>query len=154
MNTKTAYSLGVDSGLEAARYGEFTVSALLDEDDFAAECGEICSNKRQYADSPTYDFTGKPNSESLFDAFDEGESVGIRKGWRERAGERKKLEAQQELSEAIEARERGEFDGLAVADLSEVPADYRGTVLHVNDHGNATLYVKTARKLREIASRV
>ena len=45
------------------------------------------------------------------------------------------------------------FDGLRVADISEIPADYRGEVLHVNDHGNATLYVQTARnKLREIWS--
>lgn len=34
-----------------------------------------------------------------------------------------------------------EFDGLRVSDLSEVPADYVGEVLHVNDHGNTTLYV-------------
>lgn len=154
MKKETAYSLGVDSGLEAARYGEFSNDVLLDEDSFTAECSEICDNKRQYADSPTYDFAREPNSDSLFYAFDEGETVGIGKGWRERAGERKKLEAQRELSEAIDAQARGEFDGLAVSDLSEVPTGFRGMVLHVNDHGNATLYVKTARKFREIASRV
>lgn len=31
-------------------------------------------------------------------------------------------------------------DALFVSDTSEVPADYRGLVVHVNDHGNATLY--------------
>ena len=43
-----------------------------------------------------------------------------------------------------------DFDGLKVADLSEVPAKYRGEVLVVNDHGNMTLYVKTSRAMREV----
>lgn len=43
------------------------------------------------------------------------------------------------------------FDGLQVADTSEVPRDYRGEVMHVNDHGNMTLYVSNGRgKLREV----
>lgn len=42
------------------------------------------------------------------------------------------------------------FDGLQVADTAEVPKGYRGEVLHVNDHGNATLYVATSRGLREV----
>jgi len=33
-----------------------------------------------------------------------------------------------------------EFDGLKVSDTSEVPRGYSGEVMHVNDHGNATLY--------------
>lgn len=45
-----------------------------------------------------------------------------------------------------------DFDGLKVSDLSEVPKDYRGEVAVVNDHGNVTLYVKSARKLTEIWS--
>jgi hypothetical protein len=32
------------------------------------------------------------------------------------------------------------FDGLKVSDLSEVPADYQGEVLLINDHGNTSLY--------------
>ena len=45
----------------------------------------------------------------------------------------------------------GAFDGLRVDDTSEVPRDYRGEVLHINDHGNATLAVAGARgKLREV----
>jgi len=43
-----------------------------------------------------------------------------------------------------------DFDGLKVSDLSEVPAKYTGEVALVNDHGNLTLYVKSARKLREL----
>ena len=50
------------------------------------------------------------------------------------------------LSEFMEE----EFDGLKVNDLSEVPAKYKGEVLHVNDHGNVSLYVKSARKLTEV----
>jgi hypothetical protein len=43
-----------------------------------------------------------------------------------------------------------EFDGLKVADTGDVPRSYRGEVLHINDHGNMTLYVATSRGLREI----
>jgi len=43
------------------------------------------------------------------------------------------------------------FDGLKVDDTSAVPPDYRGEVLHVNNHGNMTLYVAASHgKLREI----
>lgn len=45
-----------------------------------------------------------------------------------------------------------DFDILSVSDTSDIPSDYTGHVLHVNDHGNATLYLKTARKLTEIWS--
>lgn len=43
-----------------------------------------------------------------------------------------------------------DFDGLKVEDLSEVPKDYRGEVLHINDHGNMTLYVKNSHGFKEI----
>lgn len=44
-----------------------------------------------------------------------------------------------------------DFDGLQVDDLDDIPRNYRGEVLHVNDHGNATLYIVMSRgKLREI----
>ncbi len=36
-----------------------------------------------------------------------------------------------------------DFDGLTVSDTSEVPTTYRGEVLHINERGNVTLYVKT-----------
>lgn len=150
MNTKTAYSLGVASGFKAARYGDFSQSELTDIDSFMEAASEILSNKRQYADSPTYDFAMQPNSETLFDAFDRGESVGLNKGWRKLAPDRRKAEAQQALSDALS----GDFDGLRISDLSEIPSSYRGEVLDVNDHGNVTLYFKSARKLKEIASRV
>jgi hypothetical protein len=38
---------------------------------------------------------------------------------------------------------------LKVEDTSEVPERYTGTVLHVNDHGNATLYTSTNGNLVE-----
>lgn len=44
-----------------------------------------------------------------------------------------------------------DFDGLRVSDLSEVPEDYQGNVLVINDHGNCTLY-QTVQKFREIWS--
>jgi hypothetical protein len=43
-----------------------------------------------------------------------------------------------------------DFDGLKVDDTSEIPAGYSGEVLHVNDHGNMTLYACKRGKLREI----
>lgn len=43
-----------------------------------------------------------------------------------------------------------DFDGLKVSDLSEVPADYSGEVLHVNDHGNTSLYSADKGKLTAI----
>lgn len=46
----------------------------------------------------------------------------------------------------------GDFDGLRVSDTSEVPADYSGEVLHVNDHGNCTLYAADNGELTEIWS--
>jgi len=45
-----------------------------------------------------------------------------------------------------------DFDGLKVSDTSEVPEDYTGEVLHVNDRGNTTLYAATPGSLREIWS--
>lgn len=43
-----------------------------------------------------------------------------------------------------------DFDGLRVNDTSEVPRNYRGEVLHVNDHGNVSLYVATSKCLKEV----
>ena len=44
----------------------------------------------------------------------------------------------------------GEFDGLRVSDTSEVPRGFSGEVLHVNDHGNLTLYAAARGRLREV----
>jgi hypothetical protein len=41
------------------------------------------------------------------------------------------------------------FDGLKVSDTSDVPNSYIGEVMHVNDHGNMTLYFARKGKLRE-----
>jgi hypothetical protein len=43
-----------------------------------------------------------------------------------------------------------DFDGLTVDDTSEVPDDYEGEVLHVNDHGNCTLFAARNGELKEI----
>ena len=43
-----------------------------------------------------------------------------------------------------------ELDGLRVADTSEVPSGFTGEVLHVNDHGNTTLYVAERGELTEV----
>jgi hypothetical protein len=44
----------------------------------------------------------------------------------------------------------GDFDGLVVNDTADVPEDYSGSVLHVTDHGNLTLYESDAGELDEI----
>ena len=84
MNQKQAHRMGVESGLEAAQHGDFSADELRDEEAFVLACGEICENKRQYADHPGYEFGRERSAESLWEAFEEGEPVGIRKGWRER----------------------------------------------------------------------
>jgi len=43
-----------------------------------------------------------------------------------------------------------DFDGLKVSDTSEVPRGYSGEVLHVNDHGNCTLYTYSRGRGREV----
>lgn len=84
MNKAQAYRHGVASGYEAGVYGEFTAKELGDEDAFAEAAAEMCDNQRQFADSPTYDFARQPNRDNLFEAFDEGEAVGVRRAWRKR----------------------------------------------------------------------
>lgn len=36
----------------------------------------------------------------------------------------------------------GDFEGLHVTDLADVPKDYEGEIMHVTDHGNVSLYTK------------
>jgi len=117
MNKRDAYKSGIESGYEAGQYGEFSLNELCDEESFAAACGEICENKRQFADSVTYDMANEPNSESLFDAFDAGESRGISLAWH-KEGYAKRAEKRQALADALQS----DWDGLKVNDLSEVPS--------------------------------
>ena len=43
-----------------------------------------------------------------------------------------------------------DFEGLKVSDLSEVETGYTGEVLHVNDHGNMSLYQASNGRLYEV----
>lgn len=53
------------------------------------------------------------------------------------------------LSEGFE----DDFDGLKVDDLAEIPKDYYGEILVVNDHGNMSLYNRSRNnRLTEIWS--
>ena len=64
-------------------------------------------------------------------------------------------EKQDYIDQVLSEREDREYEGLVVSDLSEVPFTYTGEVLHVNDHGNVTIYsVRSYGKFKEIASRV
>jgi hypothetical protein len=47
-----------------------------------------------------------------------------------------------------------DFDGLRVSDTSEIPDDYSGEALHVNDHGNMSLFACDRGQTREIWSLV
>ena len=63
------------------------------------------------------------------------------------------MSKQRQLEEAMLLAECREFEGKVVEDLSEVPEGYRGQVLHVNDHGNVTLYNAFKNgSLHEVAS--
>ena len=42
------------------------------------------------------------------------------------------------------------FDGLKVSDTSEIPDNYNGEVIHINDHGNMTLYNSVNGELSEV----
>lgn len=46
------------------------------------------------------------------------------------------------------------YDGLRIDDLDRVPANYRGEVMYINDHGNMTLYWKNRKGFKEIWSLV
>ena len=66
-----------------------------------------------------------------------------------------RTQKQQYLDSALFDHESGEFDGEVVSDLSEVSRGFRGMVLHINDHGNVTLYRAFANgNVHEVASRV
>jgi len=44
------------------------------------------------------------------------------------------------------------YEGLKVSDLCEVPDNYTGELMFINDHGNMTLYNVTKGKLKEVWS--
>jgi hypothetical protein len=44
----------------------------------------------------------------------------------------------------------GDYKRDAKTTWEDVPEDYTGTILHVNDHGNATLYTVTDGKMEEV----
>jgi hypothetical protein len=52
----------------------------------------------------------------------------------------RKMKKQELLDDAMFDQSIGEFDGKCVNDLSELPHGYKGLALHVNDHGNVSLY--------------
>jgi hypothetical protein len=89
MNSRQAHRLGVESGLEAGRFGDFSSTERADVNSFTAACAEVCENKRQYAGHAGYDFNPEPNADRLWDAFENGEAVGIRQAWRERGRRRR-----------------------------------------------------------------
>jgi hypothetical protein len=101
MNQKTARAMGIDSGLEAGRMGDFNEAELKDVDAFLYAGYEICSNKTQYAGHPFELIAEEPveRRDGLYDAFEEGENVGLRKAWRERQ-KRKKIH-RQEIAEIL-----------------------------------------------------
>ena len=59
------------------------------------------------------------------------------------------------LYDAMWRRDNMDFDGEVVEDLCDISKGYKGLVLHINDHGNVTLY-KAFRNgnVHEIASMV
>lgn len=45
-----------------------------------------------------------------------------------------------------------DFDGLKVSDLADIPDDYEGEALVINDHGNMSLYSVSGQKATEVWS--
>jgi hypothetical protein len=52
----------------------------------------------------------------------------------------------------VDVPEPNDFDGMIVEDLSEVPDNYDGLVMHVNDHGNTTLWESEEGNMTELWS--
>lgn len=85
MTKHEAYTLGVEYGLEAAMYGDFTEEEMGSSDKFFAACFEICDNMSQYAGHPVELFNAdEPDADDLYDEFVRGEVDGIYRGIRER----------------------------------------------------------------------
>jgi hypothetical protein len=84
MNLKQAYQLGLESGREAARLGNFSPDELKRPGVFMAACRKICRDKRRDAEHSGHGFDRRPNAKSLWDAFLEGEGAWIIAGWLER----------------------------------------------------------------------
>lgn len=83
----------------------------------------------------------------LFDALDEASPPYCYFGARPGDGSDYGWWVEEELFD-----DRHYFDGLRVGDLSDLPDDYEGEVLVVNDRGNAALYVAAKGELREVWS--
>lgn len=77
MNKREAYELGRECAAEADEYGDYTTEELANADTFGQAMYEVLENARQYAGHPTYDIAGKRNADSLYEAFEQGESDGI-----------------------------------------------------------------------------
>lgn len=50
------------------------------------------------------------------------------------------MNKQKILDDVMLEQSEGQWNGLTVNNTSEVPTGYKGLVLHVNDHGNVSLY--------------
>ena len=86
MNQREAYDHGVDRGYEAGTDGEFTDEMLSDVDAFQDEAFEIENHSRCF--SPFEFFANDINdcgdrADGLWEAYDNGVGVGIRKAWKE-----------------------------------------------------------------------
>jgi len=82
MNKREAYKLGYEEGLQIGDLGDFTEAELADEDKFLGACHEISENSRQFEGHPTYHIEGRWNSNSLFEAFEEGEFAGWKEAYK------------------------------------------------------------------------
>jgi hypothetical protein len=88
MTRNDAYNLGWEYGYEAGTAALTdtsiaTANEVKDKDSFMQTVSEILANQRQYAGHPTYDFSGEKNEDSLYEGFEEGETMGMRAAWRE-----------------------------------------------------------------------
>ena len=115
MNKQDARKLGRDSAFELATMGDFDAEELSNFEKFSDASYEIQQNARQFAGDPTYDLASEPNSESLFDAYDEGEEIGIKEAWRAR--QQAKREARR--LEREENRQTGDYRKQQTEEINE-----------------------------------
>lgn len=115
--------------------------------DLIAECNAWLDREEDDSDNPEHEENGGDLVSELIDALNEyappyghfGAHVGDGSDfgfW---------------LGEDV-ARDVQDNGGLVIEDTGDVPDDYVGEVLLVNDHGNATLYAADGGKLTEIWS--
>ena len=133
--------------MKIARFGSISEGTTREEDLIPAFCEELRylrhrstelnriireSNTRKYWNDDNQDNRSWDLNECLFDMLNEHAPACAYFGSHPGDGSDYGFW----ISDMLEY----EFDGLKVEDLSDIPQDYHGSILLINDHGNMSLY--------------